>query len=69
MDLGMCTTAEGVESQADLDFLRENDCTEIQGYLISAAIPSHAVPELLTKFARGQPTRTSDSGLLQKRLA
>jgi EAL domain-containing protein (putative c-di-GMP-specific phosphodiesterase class I) len=49
-DLGMRTTAEGVETQADLDFLREIGCTEIQGYLISAAAPAHAVPRLLTRF-------------------
>jgi len=49
-DLGMSTTAEGVETQEDMDFLREIDCTEIQGYLISAAAPAHAVPGLLTRF-------------------
>ena len=49
-DLGMSTTAEGVETQDDLDFLREIGCTEIQGYLISAAAPAHAVPGLLTRF-------------------
>jgi EAL domain-containing protein (putative c-di-GMP-specific phosphodiesterase class I) len=49
-DLGMSTTAEGVETQEDLDFLRENGCTEIQGYLISAAAPARAIPELLMKF-------------------
>lgn len=49
-DLGMSTTAEGVETQEDLDFLREIGCTEIQGYLISAAVPALAVPPLLARF-------------------
>jgi len=52
-DLGMSTTAEGVETQQDLDFLREIGCTEIQGYLISPAVPAHAVPGLLTRFGGG----------------
>jgi diguanylate cyclase (GGDEF)-like protein len=52
-DLGMTSTAEGVESQETLDILRENGCTEIQGYLISAAAPAHTVPELLIKFGGG----------------
>lgn len=33
--LGMLTIAEGVERQAQLDFLRERGCDEIQGYLFS----------------------------------
>ena len=49
-DLGMSTTAEGVETRDDLEFLRENECTEIQGYLISPAVPVLAVPELLMRF-------------------
>lgn len=52
-DLGMSTTAEGVETQQDLDFLREIGCTEIQGYLISPAVPAHAVPGLLTRLGGG----------------
>ena len=46
----MSTTAEGVETQEDLEFLRQQGCTEIQGYLISAAVPAHAVPGLLARF-------------------
>ena len=49
-DLGMSTTAEGVETKEDLDFLRENGCTEIQGYLISPAIPALSIPDLLKKW-------------------
>ena len=49
-DLGMSTTAEGVETKEDLDFLREIGCTEIQGYLISPAVPALAAQGLLMKF-------------------
>ena len=52
-DLGMSTTAEGVETKADLNFLRRNKCTEIQGYLISPAVPAPAIPDLLHKWSGG----------------
>ena len=39
-ELGITVTAEGVETEAQLDFLRANDCVEAQGYLIG--VPSKA---------------------------
>jgi EAL domain-containing protein (putative c-di-GMP-specific phosphodiesterase class I) len=33
--LGMKTTAEGVETREQLDWLRSEGCTEVQGYLFS----------------------------------
>lgn len=38
--LGLKTIAEGVENQDQLDFLVENGCQEIQGYLYSKPVPS-----------------------------
>ena len=38
--LGVTTVAEGVETQAQLDRIREEGCTEIQGYLYGRPAPS-----------------------------
>ena len=48
--LGMTTTAEGVETEAQLAMIREEGCTEVQGYLLSAPLPSTAVDALLARF-------------------
>ena len=39
-ELGMCTLAEGVENQEQLDRLRETGCEQVQGFLFSRAQPS-----------------------------
>lgn len=39
--------AEGVENQAQLEFLREHGCDEIQGFIFSAAIPEEKAALLL----------------------
>jgi predicted signal transduction protein with EAL and GGDEF domain len=36
--LGVTTVAEGVETQAQLDRVREEGCTEIQGYLFGRPV-------------------------------
>lgn len=41
--LGLSTTAEGVEDEAALAYLRELHCDEIQGYLIAAPMAGDAV--------------------------
>lgn len=38
--LGVTTVAEGVETQPQLDHVREEGCTEIQGYLFGRPAPS-----------------------------
>ena len=38
-NLGMVTTAEGVEREDQLDELRREGCTEVQGYLLSRPMP------------------------------
>jgi diguanylate cyclase (GGDEF)-like protein len=37
--LGMTTTAEGVETEAERDYLRAQGCRQMQGYLFSQALP------------------------------
>lgn len=47
--LGMEVVAEGVETAAQLDFLRNRDCSEIQGYLFSPPVPADAFSTMLLK--------------------
>lgn len=46
-DLGMATTAEGVETRAQLCALAEAGCSDIQGYLFSKPIPLRDIPAML----------------------
>ena len=45
--MGMATTAEGVETAEQLDRVRAEGCTEVQGFLFSAARPASEVGQLL----------------------
>ncbi len=45
--LELKVVAEGVETQAQMDFLKEQGCDEIQGYLISRPVPAEQFAELL----------------------
>ncbi len=51
-ELGMATTAEGVETRDQLAALKSAGCTDVQGYLFSRPVPEAAIPELL----RSMPT-------------
>jgi diguanylate cyclase (GGDEF)-like protein/PAS domain S-box-containing protein len=46
--LKMTTTAEGVETEEQLSWLRAEGCTEVQGYLFSLPRPASEVPGLLS---------------------
>jgi diguanylate cyclase (GGDEF)-like protein/PAS domain S-box-containing protein len=48
--LGIATTAEGVETQRQLDFLRGHGCTQAQGFLFSPAIPRGGLAALIGKI-------------------
>jgi diguanylate cyclase (GGDEF)-like protein len=50
LSLGMTTTAEGVETSEQLDVLRAEGCTEVQGYVISPPRPANEVMSLLKQF-------------------
>ena len=47
--LGMQTTAEGVETDGQLEFLRAQGCDEGQGYLFSPPLPAEAFEAYLRK--------------------
>jgi diguanylate cyclase (GGDEF)-like protein len=48
--LGMTTTAEGVETEAQLAHLRAEGCDEVQGYLISRPVPVSQVGEVIQRW-------------------
>jgi len=49
--LGIATTAEGVETRDQLDRLRAEGCTEVQGYLLSPPRPASELAEILGRAA------------------
>ena len=48
--LGITTTAEGVETSDQLSRVREQGCSEIQGYLFGKPLPLSSVHELLERL-------------------
>ena len=50
--LGITTTAEGVETDAQLDVLTREGCTQVQGYLISKPRPIADVEHMLIEPRR-----------------
>ena len=54
--LGVTTVAEGVETQAHLDLVRAEGCTEVQGYLLGRPTPSLGDAAIIAELnaARGR---------------
>ncbi|MCX8996217.1 EAL domain-containing protein [Rhizobiaceae bacterium BDR2-2] len=48
--LGVTTVAEGVETQAHLDRVREEGCSEVQGYFFSRPMPSERDAPLIERL-------------------
>jgi EAL domain-containing protein (putative c-di-GMP-specific phosphodiesterase class I) len=48
--LGMVTTAEGVETEQQLEILRSEGCMQAQGYLFSKARPASEIPAMLQQI-------------------
>ena len=58
--LGLRVVAEGVETEAQLEVLRELGCDAAQGYLLARPVPSSELPGALdaaSRAARGQARR------------
>ena len=63
-ELGIETTAEGVETQEQFDALAVVGCTEVQGYLFSPAVPIGQVPDLLSRIpAMFEAAQSADAPL------
>jgi predicted signal transduction protein with EAL and GGDEF domain len=52
--LNMTSTAEGVETQAQLEALQSVGCTEMQGYLFSRARPANEIRQFFTRKSVGK---------------
>jgi hypothetical protein len=59
--LGMITTAEGVETEQQLDILRSDGCMQAQGYLFSRPKPPPKSRPCCSKSARAIARRSLPS--------
>lgn len=49
--LGQTIIAEGVETEAQADFLKANQCDQVQGYLYGKPVPAEEIERMLTPLA------------------
>ena len=49
--LKMTIVAEGVETRGQVEFLKNHDCDEFQGFYLSKAVPAASITDLM----RAQP--------------
>jgi len=61
--LGMEVVAEGVEDQADWDFLRQRGCDMAQGYFIAKAMPAEDMPAWILDREARRPEVSSTNTL------
>ncbi|GMR01632.1 MAG: hypothetical protein BMS9Abin19_1040 [Gammaproteobacteria bacterium] len=59
--LNLNVIAEGVESQSQLEYLREIDCSEAQGFLFGKPLPPDVISQLLIQEPYATPGSRSDS--------
>jgi EAL domain-containing protein (putative c-di-GMP-specific phosphodiesterase class I) len=58
-NMGLIVTAEGVENEVQVAFLREHDCDEIQGYYFSRPVSADALADVLRQHPVASPSRTT----------
>ena len=54
----MRTTAEGVETAAQLERIRAEGCTEAQGYLLGRPVPAAELAEVIRRYGGDPADRT-----------
>ncbi|GAA0605054.1 hypothetical protein GCM10009416_48240 [Craurococcus roseus] len=59
--LGVRTTAEGVETAAQLAFIRAEGCTEVQGYHLSPPRPAAEIAAMLRPLVHGAGKAAADA--------
>ena len=59
--LGMTATAEGVETQEQLDTIKSEGCTEMQGFLFSRPLPAAEIERLF--LANCRPAKVGSRGV------
>ena len=58
--LGITTVAEGVETKAQLEHLKDDGCDEVQGYLVSRALPAAELRQFFENWRiEREPTHPS----------
>ncbi|HYM99002.1 MAG TPA: EAL domain-containing protein, partial [Aestuariivirgaceae bacterium] len=61
--LSLTVTAEGVETQEQVDFLRQHSCNEFQGYYFNKPVPAETFAQLMrTQISQNLPLRDDADG-------
>jgi predicted signal transduction protein with EAL and GGDEF domain len=68
-NLGITTTAEGVETAQQFARVRQEGCTEVQGYFISQPRPAADVQDLLDRLDTTLPAIAQGRGAQPRRVA